>query len=146
MYVLVDEANQGRYPSIQKRPASAEPNSEVCLACKKVRASPVLPCDFCNASVHWEGLRKRFVLKKPEPVDDFMWHKCIQYVLARRARAEKRRQDRQAKEELSLKPTSLDEKIAKVKDLAMLLEDAKKRLQDCTERAKTNQLRQSRLP
>ena len=48
-------------------------------------------CDFCKNVNHLQCIRTRFIIKDPEPHDDFMCNKCIQYILTQRRRAEKRR-------------------------------------------------------
>mmetsp|Transcript_14784 Transcript_14784/g.21864 ORF Transcript_14784/g.21864 Transcript_14784/m.21864 type:complete len:723 (-) Transcript_14784:89-2257(-) len=86
MMVLVEEVDTGRYPSIKRYEGE---HSDSCAICKK--KGTLFCCEFCSNAEHMECLRERLTIREPEPDDDFMCHKCIQTILARRARAEKRR-------------------------------------------------------
>lgn len=101
--VFISEVDSGRYPSISRNNTEDVIHELVCALCHDEEApeilSPtkttnVLKCNFCTKVVHYCCMLKRFTVKEPEPEDEFMCHTCISVVLARRARAEKRRQDR----------------------------------------------------
>jgi hypothetical protein len=83
---LVDEALAGRYPSLKRYEGE---NDDVCAVCKK--AGHLVCCDFCQVAEHWQCFRSKFTTKALEPGEDFMCHKCVGIVIARRNRAEKRR-------------------------------------------------------
>jgi hypothetical protein len=92
--VFVAEVEAGRYPSI-KRYSGLHDNC--CAICKQTESPSfpgqiqLLPCDFCKQSVHFACIHTKWTVKDPEPEDDFLCHSCIQVVIARRNRAEKRR-------------------------------------------------------
>ncbi|KAG7349559.1 CpXC protein [Nitzschia inconspicua] len=83
---LIEEALVGRYPSINRYNGE---HSDVCLICKQF--GQLLCCDFCETAEHWMCFRTKYTTKALEPGEDFMCHKCIGVVIARRNRAEKRR-------------------------------------------------------
>ena len=87
MQVLLDEVKSGRYPSIKKYTGE---HMDECKICKK--DGFLYQCDFCSNAVHLRCLEGKMTLKEPEVDDDFMCHNCIQKILSRRNRAEKRRQ------------------------------------------------------
>ncbi|CAB9524669.1 expressed unknown protein [Seminavis robusta] len=106
--VLASEVDSGRYPSMNRNNINSEEPSrndeedeipgenkheDECYICRDSRGILYL-CDFCNRVNHLLCIRTRFLVKEPEPHDDFMCNKCIQYILQRRRRAEKRRQRR----------------------------------------------------
>lgn len=91
MQVLVDEADTGRYPSIQRFKGD---NDEECKICKD-QSGVMHKCAFCRHVVHLECARTKVSVKTPEPEDDFMCYSCINYILCRRRRAEKRRFQKQ---------------------------------------------------
>ena len=91
MQVLVDEADTGRYPSIQRLKGD---NDEECKICKQ-QSGIMHKCAFCSHVVHLECMRTKVSVKAPEPEDDFMCYSCINYILCRRRRAEKRRFQKQ---------------------------------------------------
>jgi len=89
--VLAGEIEAGRYPSIKHNNEKAVvEHDDQCAICKDPRGD-LYCCDFCSNVNHLPCIRTRFIIKDPEPHDDFMCHKCIQYILQRRRRAEKRR-------------------------------------------------------
>jgi hypothetical protein len=109
---LVQEVDAGRYPTIQRFDGR---HDGYCAICKldfppKLPTTPLLlfvppsptewplnhvfPCNFCARSVHLACIRSKYIVKEPEPVEDFLCHHCINVILARRSRAEKRRQEK----------------------------------------------------
>ena len=101
---------------------------------------------------------QKFTLKPPEPEDDFMCHRCCQYILARRARAEKRRLDKEKllggdpnrlalveTQEQTPKEgneyTDLAAKGQETSELIELLQDARLRLLQSIETTKINNVR-----
>ena len=86
---LIDEVNSGRYPSMKLDPTRKQ--EKKCYICKSGGGKDLTPCSFCSKLNHFKCLRTRFLCKAPEPVDHFMCNHCIQCILARRIRAEKRR-------------------------------------------------------
>lgn len=87
MMVLVEEIDTGRYPSIKRFYGE---HSDVCVLCRG-GTGDLFRCVFCSNTEHLECVRTKLTIREPEPEDDFMCHRCIQIVLARRSRAEKRR-------------------------------------------------------
>lgn len=92
---LADEVNSGRYPSMSRY--TGDDHDDICLICKD--GGELICCDFCKSAEHMKCIRKKFTVKDPEPEDPFMCHKCIQYIMARRNRAEKRRLKRQKRDD-----------------------------------------------
>lgn len=100
---LVQEVDAGRYPSI-KRLDDGDGRDTACAICKAIEPphpllvgqQNLIPCGFCRQVVHFSCVCTRFILKDPEPDDDFMCHNCIGVISARRARAEKRRLEKLA--------------------------------------------------
>ena len=95
--VLASEVDAGRYPSIKRNDFNEfDPEEDFhedkCYICKDERGL-LYKCDFCPRINHLECIRSRFIVKDPEPHDDFMCNKCIQLILQKRRRAEKRRLD-----------------------------------------------------
>ena len=84
---LVEEVRAGRYPSMKVYNAE---HLDICFLCK-TKGDDVFNCEFCANSEHLGCLKSKVTIRDPEPEDEFMCHRCIQTVLARRARAEKRR-------------------------------------------------------
>jgi hypothetical protein len=84
---LVEEVRAGRYPSMKVYNGE---HLNICFLCK-TEGEDVLHCEFCMNSEHLGCVKSKVTIQDPEPDDDFMCHRCIQTVLARRARAEKRR-------------------------------------------------------
>jgi len=91
MQVLVDEADTGRYPTVQR---FTEDHDAECKICKK-ESGTVYMCTFCPKVVHLTCMRTKVAIKDPEPENDFMCHSCIKFILSRRRRAEKRRFQKQ---------------------------------------------------
>jgi hypothetical protein len=76
------------------------PHEEICLICKKDgndeeqenMDQQLYYCDFCNKAEHMCCLKSRVKIREIDPeTDDFMCHRCIRTVVARRVRAERRR-------------------------------------------------------
>ena len=84
LQVLIDEVKSGRYPSM--KPYRGE-FPDTCCICKE--GGELLCCDFCPSTVHLLCFFTKFEFALPQ--DDFMCYKCVQRVMARRSRAEKRR-------------------------------------------------------
>lgn len=157
--VLADEVDSRRYPSIKRH---AGKHHDVCSICKK--GGMLLCCDFCPKTVHIECIRKKHTIKDPEPQDDFMCHQCIQYIMAMRNRAEKRRI---MKQKTALRRNGQDATASSVvpgaelefesdyhavaafghelRDISELLSDAKARLRRAIGIAKINETRRSLL-
>lgn len=85
--VLADEIKSGRYPSMKKYEGD---HDDICKICRD--GGHLYCCDFCPSAVHMECLLAKLPLKDSSTEDDFMCNRCIQKVLQRRSRAEKRRQ------------------------------------------------------
>lgn len=148
---LVDEIDVGRYPSLGRYKGDA--HQDRCSICKD--GGDLYCCDFCTQVEHLSCLRERFTVKEPEPDEDFMCHNCIQSVLGKRKRAEKRRALKQEQEEegrrLRQQEGRADDRAGKFQSLASkgqqlselveLLEDAQLRLRQACETAKLNNLR-----
>lgn len=84
---LVEEVRAGRYPSMKVYNGE---HLDICFLCK-TPGEDVYHCEFCVNSEHLNCVKSKVTIQDPDPDDDFMCHRCIQTVLARRARAEKRR-------------------------------------------------------
>jgi hypothetical protein len=139
---LADEIDSGRYPSLKRN--MEDNHSEYCSLCRD--GGDLVCCDFCNNAEHLKCIRKRFTVKDPEPEDDFMCHKCIQNVLSRRNRAEKRRleklqREEQRKNEAALEERRLNPGIQKGMEYPYMAE----RGQDLSELVEMMQGAQSRL-
>lgn len=151
---LVDEVDTGRYPSMSRFKGDAHQDN--CSICKD--GGDLYCCDFCNQVEHLRCLRERFTVKQPEPDEDFMCHKCIQTVLWKRRRAEKRRTLKQkGDEEERRQKEVLQDGLAKggndreyqfmaakgqeVSELVELLQDAQLRLRQACETSKLNNIR-----
>jgi hypothetical protein len=150
---LIDEVDAGRWPSINR---NVEVSHDVlCVICKK--DGDLLCCNFCHIAEHLKCIRQRFTIKKPEPDEDFMCHKCIQTILARRNRAEKRRLEKQVNTENKIQQELLSEtrknpgegneyhymaaQAQDVNELVELLKDSQLRLRQSIETAKMNNMR-----
>lgn len=152
---LADEVDSGRYPSITRY--KDEAHSDTCILCRD--GGELMCCDFCRNAEHMSCIRLKFTVKDPEPDDDFMCHKCIQLILARRLRAEKRRlekkkRDEQRQQQLALEESRLNPGIKKgmeypymaakgqfVSELVELLQDAQTRLKQSLASMKMNDVR-----
>ena len=151
--VLADEVDAGRYPSMKRYSGGHE---DVCTICKD--GGDLLCCDFCKRTTHLHCIRKKHTIKDPEPQDDFMCHLCIQNIMARRNRAEKRRIKKQ-KTALKQSPSaelaigsggeSAYHDVAalghELRDLTELIRDAKCRLRQAIGVSKLNETRRSML-
>lgn len=84
---LVEEVRAGRYPSMKVYNGE---HINICFHCKN-EGDDVFGCEFCANSEHLECVKSKVAIRDLEPDDEFMCHRCIQTVLARRARAERRR-------------------------------------------------------
>lgn len=155
--VLADEADSGRYPSIKR--FDGESHNEACEICKSQDGTLFL-CDFCPKVVHLECIRQKHTIKDPEPQDDFMCHLCIQYIQARRNRAEKRRIQKQKTALKRSGQNAADIAIGsggesdyhdvaalghELSDLTELIQDAKGRLRQAIGVSKLNETRRSML-
>jgi hypothetical protein len=147
---LVDEIKSGRYPSIKVFEGN---HADFCMLCKK--GGTMFCCEFCNNVEHFECILTKFTIKEPEPDEDFMCHKCIGVILSRRARAEKRRLRKQAKNEMLKKEEPVVEndpsdgneypymasQAREVNELVELLKDSQVRLRRSIETTKMNNIR-----
>jgi hypothetical protein len=84
---LVEEIRAGRYPSMKEYDGD---HPDICFVCKN-KGGDLYACEFCDNSEHLACVQAKVTIRDPEPDDEFMCHRCIQTVMARRARAEKRR-------------------------------------------------------
>jgi hypothetical protein len=152
---LADEVDSGRYPSMYRY--KGEVHLDICFICQDGGA--LVCCDFCNRAEHMKCIRKKFTVKDPEPEDDFMCHRCIQTILARRARAEKRRLEKQERDELRNQQEEMEESqqnpdITKgmeyeylaargqdTSEMVELLQDARVRLRQSLATARMNNVR-----
>jgi hypothetical protein len=152
---LADEVDSGRYPSMNRY--KGEEYNDFCVLCRD--GGELVCCDFCNNAEHMHCIRKKFTVKDPEPEDDFMCHKCIQYILQRRARAEKRRLQKQERDAKREQQEALEEsrqnpdikkgmeyqylaaKGQEVSELVELLQDAEVRLKQSLATHKMNNVR-----
>lgn len=152
--VLADEADAGRYPSIKRHSGEHE---DFCSICKHQGGNSLLQCDFCSRSVHLPCIRQKHTIKDPEPQDDIMCHMCIQYIQARRNRAEKRRIQKQ---KTALKKSGQELLVGsggeseyhdvaalghELRDLTELIRDAQGRLRQSIGVSKMNDARRSML-
>jgi hypothetical protein len=111
--VFIGEVDSGRYPSMKRH---QNKHDDGCALCRnKVlphfpstsKAAKLLPCTYCQKSVHFHCIGTRYRLKYPEPNEEFMCHHCISTVCQKRRRAEKRRL-----EKMDLDVPTEDEEIA----------------------------------
>jgi hypothetical protein len=153
--VLADEADTGRYPSIKRYNGE---HDDVCTICKNQVDGTLYCCDFCPHVVHLDCIREKHTIKEPEPHEDFMCHLCIQYIQARRNRAEKRRIQKQ---KTALQKTGGANVLVgsggeseyhdvaalghDLRDLTELIQDAKVRLGQAIGVSKMNDVRRSML-
>eukprot|EP00979_Chaetoceros_neogracilis_P014737 scaffold4843_cov266-Chaetoceros_neogracile.AAC.19 len=113
---LVEEVRAGRYPSMQVYNGE---HLNICMLCK-TQDDKVLNCEFCTNSEHLGCLKSKVTIRDPEPDDEFMCHRCVQTVLARRSRAEKRRLDKLNSAIKGNGSTSPGVSLEQAKDAAML--------------------------
>jgi hypothetical protein len=158
--VLVGEVDAGRYPSIKRDPART--NQDICSICK--RGNRLVACDFCPLSVHFRCVRTKYLLKDPEPEDDFMCNTRIQYIWHRRARAEKRRIQKLGEDKVQTDQTAAESvarltkgavegeeyecvasQARRLADLSELLMEAKVRLKQNMAMAKVNDMRRAMI-
>ena len=78
---LVEEVRAGRYPSMKVYNGE---HLNICMLCK-TQGDDVFHCEFCANSEHIGCVKSKVSIRDLEPDDDFMCHRCIQAVLARRA-------------------------------------------------------------
>jgi hypothetical protein len=156
--VLVKEVESGRYPSMGRLVGDVD-HDDICYICKK--EGNLVCCDFCSKAVHFDCMRTRFTLPYPELRDDFMCNHCIQAIMSRRNRAEKRRLEK-AGVDLTLATVPDDATAAtrltrelvegmeydcvaaqgrEVNDLVRLVRDSQIRLQRHSEMVKMNKIR-----
>ena len=88
---LVEEIRAGRYPSIKEYNGD---HSDICLVCKNRGGDDMFFCEFCENAEHLSCVQTKVPIRPPESDEEFMCHKCIQTIMARRARAERRRQQK----------------------------------------------------
>jgi hypothetical protein len=152
---LVDEALAGRYPSFKRYEGN---NDDFCAICKK--RGHLLNCDFCKIAEHWQCFRSRFTTKALEPGEDFMCHKCVGVVIARRNRAEKRRLGKHIKKNDSTGSEDeedqgdanmqyielLAEKGRQANEFVELLRDSQDRLNQSVTLMKLNSIRRKLMP
>ncbi|CAJ1949648.1 unnamed protein product [Cylindrotheca closterium] len=148
---LADEIDSGRYPS--KKRYKGDDHTDYCAICKDVGS--LLCCDFCRNAVHMHCMADKFTIKAPEPDEDFMCHKCIQTIMARRKRAEGRRLKKQEKDEADritiqrqnpdikagMEYEQLASKGQEYSELIELLQDARQRLRQSLATSKMNDIR-----
>jgi hypothetical protein len=169
--VLAGEIDSGRYPSMNRLSNDdAVKHAEECYICKDSRGLMYL-CDFFNRANHLECIRSRFIIKDPEPHDDFMCNKCIQDIVTRRRRAERRRRQKEgpkaapeaeggvarpgqasfatAQAKGLVDPGNevefLGNRTKNVDDIIHLLKDSQSRLKHLVETTKVNEFRRSQL-
>ena len=175
--VLASEVDKGRYPSIKRNgfnefDPEEDFHGDKCYICKDERGL-LYKCDFCPRINHLECIRSRFIVKDPEPHDDFMCNKCIQLILTKRRRAEKRRLDsnrQQGRQHQQLGGDGLEEaeptnpqqlqlnvehpepgkemeflarQAKHVEEVLELIRDSQSRLQQLVETSKMNDFRRS---
>ena len=145
---LVDEIKSGRYPSFKIFQGE---HADTCLLCKN--GGKMYCCEFCGNVEHFQCILTKFTIKEPEPDEDFMCHQCIGVILSRRARAEKRRLRKQAKNEQLKKEEEKNSRSNNneypymaaqgrdVSELVELLKDAQIRLRRSIETTKLNNIR-----
>ena len=147
IYPLVQEVDAGRYPSMKRY--NNDSRDDKCAICKQKEFTSangiepkelgslhadqtLIPCNFCRQVEHFTCAQTKFIIKFPEPGDDFMCHNCIGIVSARRSRAEKRRLeklDSNGESSASAKTPSLHDQqygmsdSARLKDLYALTRD-----------------------
>ena len=114
MRPLVEEVRGGRYPSMKVYNGE---RLNICFHCK-TESDDVLDCEFCVNSEHLECLKSKVNIREPEVDDAFMCHRCLQTVISRRVRAEKRRIEKL--NEATKKKEKLGESLAQAKDAAKL--------------------------
>eukprot|EP00546_Thalassionema_frauenfeldii_P018080 CAMPEP_0178900142 /NCGR_PEP_ID=MMETSP0786-20121207/3309_1 /TAXON_ID=186022 /ORGANISM="Thalassionema frauenfeldii, Strain CCMP 1798" /LENGTH=426 /DNA_ID=CAMNT_0020571113 /DNA_START=1280 /DNA_END=2560 /DNA_ORIENTATION=- len=167
LQVLIDEANTGRYPSINRYSGK---HPDECAICKS--KDDLLFCEFCKNAMHIECAMSRISIKEPEPGDEFMCPSCAKKLISRRNRAEKRRLKKEAdvrdrnqgapehredeenfnyEQQLQESFTSENEVNAvaevgqELSELLELLGDARNRMHQMSEIAKVNKLRRSQI-
>lgn len=146
---LVDEIKSGRYPSFNVFEGD---HADHCVLCQN--GGKMFCCEFCNNVEHFKCILSKFTIKEPEPDEDFMCHKCIGVILSRRARAEKRRLRKQAKNEMKKEEATTESdpsdgneypymasQAREVNELVELLKDSQVRLRRSIETTKMNNIR-----
>jgi len=108
---LVEEVRAGRYPSMKVYNGD---HINICFFCK-TQDDNVFKCEFCSNSEHLGCVKTKVCIRDPEPDDEFMCHRCIQTVLNRRSRAERRRLEKlnDALKGNSATPTGISLELAK---------------------------------
>lgn len=152
---LADEVDAGRYPSVKRN--RDQDHANFCVLCKD--GGELFCCDFCTNTEHLKCIRLKFTVKDPEPEDDFMCHKCIQNVLMKRTRAEKRRLEKQKKDQLRKQQQVVEDskrnpglqkgmeypymaaRGQEVSELVVLLQDARNRLRQSVATSRMNNVR-----
>lgn len=152
---LADEVDAGRYPSIKRN--KDQEHADFCILCKD--GGELICCDFCTNTEHLFCIRTKFTVKDPEPEDDFMCHRCIQSVLGKRSRAEKRRLEKQKNDRLRQRQQLIEDskrnpglqrgmeypymaaRGQEVSEILILMQDARKRLEQSMGTLKMNNVR-----
>lgn len=88
---LVEEIRAGRFPSMKEYTGD---RADICFVCKNRGGDDLFFCEFCENSEHLSCVQTKVAIRDPETDDGFMCHKCIQTVVTRRGRAERRRQQK----------------------------------------------------
>ena len=91
---LVEEVRAGRYPSMKVYNGE---HLDICLFCK-TKGGHLFNCEFCPNSEHLGCVKSKVTIRDPE--------RCIQTVLSRRARAEKRRLEKLNEQNMKLTGSS----------------------------------------
>jgi hypothetical protein len=156
---LADEVDAGRYPSMKRYNEGF--HADTCFICRD--GGVLICCNFCRNAEHLKCIRTRFTVKDPEPEDDFMCHRCIQYILQRRNRAERRRLEKQQREEHRRQQEALEEtkknpgirkgmeypylaaRGQEITELVELLKDAQTRLEQSLAISKMNNIRRKAM-
>ncbi|GKY93518.1 hypothetical protein MPSEU_000319200 [Mayamaea pseudoterrestris] len=152
--VLAVEVDAGRYPSMKRNKPDQEHHTS-CYLCKyNAEVAPLMECQFCARSVHWECMLSRYIVQEPDT--DFMCSECINYIHHRRKRAEKRKLEKlgllEQAEEMS-DPALLTSVVPgreydcllaqghRVAELSELLEDTRRRLSQTLSVAQLDEMR-----
>ena len=166
--VIAAEIDSGRYPSIKRYDGDHDDRCSIC----KMESAPVtfsgvsnrvVACDFCRQVAHFSCSSLRFTVNDPGPEDDFICHKCIGVIAARRHRAEKRRLEKVmpgVDEPVAVEEAKMQDQLGllhglvpgrefecvaaqgrQVEDLSEMLRDAKSRLSISNEVAAMNRYR-----
>ncbi|GKZ01404.1 hypothetical protein MPSEU_001091200 [Mayamaea pseudoterrestris] len=152
--VLAVEVDAGRYPSMKRNKPDQEHHTSCYLCKSNAEVAPLMECQFCARSVHWECMLSRYIVQEPDT--DFMCSECINYIHHRRKRAEKRKLEKlgllEQAEEMS-DPALLTSVVPgreydcllaqghRVAELSELLEDTRRRLSQTLSVAQLDEMR-----